>query len=56
MGVRHSGIVRLVEIADHQHADYLRRVLATHAAELAAGSLVTVEAARVRVRPPEDVK
>src|ERR1700736_1302634 len=39
----HSGILRLVGIAAQQQASLCLQVLASHAAELAAGGLITAE-------------
>jgi predicted nuclease of predicted toxin-antitoxin system len=48
----HSGILRLVGIAAQQQASLCLQVLASHAAELAAGGLITAELNRLRVRGP----
>lgn len=48
----HSGIVRLVNLRAQRQGPTVVRVVARYGAELAQGALVTVDAARVRVRPP----
>jgi predicted nuclease of predicted toxin-antitoxin system len=49
----HCGIVRLVNIAARQQAVVCQHVLATYGDELIRGAIVTVEAGRVRIRPPD---
>ncbi len=49
-GQRHSGIVRLVGIAAREQGAVAARVIAAHAADLAAGALITAEAGRLRIR------
>lgn len=50
----HSGIVRLVGFRAGEMGSACVAALDRYAEELAAGALVTVETARVRVRPPEE--
>lgn len=50
-GQQHSGIVRLVALSTAQQADMCVAVLAKYESELEAGSIVTVESGRVRIRP-----
>lgn len=49
----HCGIVRLVELAPDRELGLCLLVLGGHAAHLARGALITVEAHRIRVREPE---
>ena len=51
-GVFHPGIVRLVDISAKRQGPVCAEVLSRYAAELAPGSIVTVEPGRVRIRPP----
>ena len=53
-GQEHSGIVRLVALSTAQQAEMCVAVLAKYGADVEAGSIVTVEAGRVRVRPASD--
>lgn len=48
----HCGIVRLVNISARQQGAVCQEVLTRYASELTRGSIVTVEAGRVRIRPP----
>jgi len=50
----HSGIVRLVNISARQQGTVCRQVLVQYGDELTRGAIVTVEAGRVRIRPPGD--
>jgi predicted nuclease of predicted toxin-antitoxin system len=52
-GLKHSGIIRLVNLSVKEQAKACLRVLDLYGAELIAGAVVTVEADRVRIRPPE---
>lgn len=52
-GVKHSGIVRLVEVRAREHGATLIDVLARYGGELRAGAIVTIEPGRVRVRTAE---
>ena len=47
------GIVRLVELPPTREADLCLEVLGRHASELARGSLITLDAHRVRLREAE---
>jgi predicted nuclease of predicted toxin-antitoxin system len=51
-GVAHSGIVRLVEVRARDQGRVLNDVLARYGDDLRAGSIVTVEPGRVRIRAP----
>ena len=53
-GRPHSGLVRLVDLSTSEQARISVAVLAKYGRELGAGAIITVEAARVRVRPPAD--
>lgn len=53
-GREHSGIVRLVALSTTQQAEMCVAVLAKYGPELEAGSIVTVDASRVRVRPSSE--
>lgn len=48
----HGGLVRLVNIAAREQGLVSQHVLATYGDELTRGAIVTVEAGRVRIRPP----
>ncbi len=52
-GVPHSGIMRLVNIAAHQQGTVCLQVLVQYGDELTRGAIITVEAGRVRIRPPD---
>lgn len=49
----HCGIMRLVNISARQQGAVFLQVLATYGDELMQGAIVTVEAGRVRIRPPD---
>lgn len=51
-GLQHSGLIRLVDLSTSELARISIAVLAKYGRELEAGAIITVEAARVRVRPP----
>ncbi len=53
-GHPHRGLIRLVGLSTGQQASISIAVLAKYARELEAGAIITVEAERVRVRPPAD--
>jgi predicted nuclease of predicted toxin-antitoxin system len=53
-GVRHSGIVRLVDVSAKKQGPVCAEVLSHYAAELVPGSIVTVEPGRIRIRPPDE--
>ena len=48
-----SGIVRLVNLSARQQGAVCRQVLAQYGDELTRGAIITVEAGRVRIRPPD---
>ena len=50
----HCGIVRLVNISARQQGAVCHQVLTQYGDELTRGAIVTVEAGRVRIRPPDD--
>lgn len=52
-GVRHRGILRLVDVRAAEHGSAAIAAIEAHGALLAKGAIVTVEPGRVRVRPPE---
>lgn len=52
-GEAHSGIIRLVGFSARAQATACEEVVALYADELRRGALVTVDPARVRVRPAE---
>jgi predicted nuclease of predicted toxin-antitoxin system len=49
----HSGIVRLVNISTFQQGAVCHQVLTRYGDEAARGAILTVEAGRVRIRPPD---
>jgi predicted nuclease of predicted toxin-antitoxin system len=48
----HCGIMRLVNMRAQQQGPVCQQVLAQYGDELTRGAIVTVEAGRVRIRPP----
>lgn len=52
-GVRHSGILRIVDFSVRQQGTVCLQAMARHGPALAAGAIVTAEPGRLRVRPPE---
>ena len=52
-GRPHSGIVRLVSIRARQQGHVCLHAIELHGHELLAGAIVTAEAGRMRIRPPE---
>lgn len=50
-GQEHSGIVRLVALSTTQQAEMCVAALSKYGSDLEAGSIVTVESGRVRIRP-----
>lgn len=53
-GLPHCGIVRLVNIRAQQQGAVSQQVLTQYGDELIRGAIITVEAGRVRIRPPSD--
>lgn len=53
-GIRHHGIMRLVNIPAREQAKVCGQVLVTHAIDLISGALITVEPSRLRIRRPVD--
>ena len=51
-GLPHGGLIRLVDLSTSDQARISVAVLAKYGRELEARAIITVEAARVRVRPP----
>lgn len=52
-GLKHAGIIRLVNLASKQQAQVCLKVLDQYGKELQQGAIVTAESDRVRVRPPD---
>jgi predicted nuclease of predicted toxin-antitoxin system len=52
-GVRHNGILRIVDFSVRQQGTVCLQAIARHGSDLAAGAIVTAEPGRLRVRPPE---
>ena len=52
-GVRHSGILRIVDFGVRQQGTVCLQAIARHGSDLEAGAIVTAEPGRLRVRPPE---
>jgi len=51
-GLKHSGIIRLVNLASQNQAKACLSILDRYMEELQSGAIITVEMDRVRVRPP----
>lgn len=51
-GHAHSGILRLVNLPAVQQGSMAARVLRKYGNELSSGAIVTVDARKIRVRPP----
>ena len=49
----HHGILRLVDLSSKQQAEVCIQVLERYGQELQNGAIVTAEAGRVRIRPPD---
>lgn len=52
-GIKHYGIIRLVNISATQQAVMCNHVLALHGSELESGALVSAEPGRLRIRLAE---
>jgi predicted nuclease of predicted toxin-antitoxin system len=52
-GIRHRGLVRLVDLSAVQQGPACVLALERYASELESGAIVTVEPGRVRVRPAD---
>jgi len=52
-GQPHSGILRLVNLAARQQGLVCMRILASHGTELQAGAIITADAYKLRIRPPD---
>lgn len=50
--IPHSGILRLALLPARQQGNVAMRVLARYGNELSKGAIITVDAQRIRVRPP----
>jgi predicted nuclease of predicted toxin-antitoxin system len=50
----HCGILRLVDIGARQQASVCLHVLMAHGEELQSGAIVTADAGRLRIRPPDE--
>lgn len=49
----HCGIMRLVNVSARQQGTLSQHVLSQYGDELVSGAIITVEAGRVRIRPPD---
>ncbi len=49
----HRGILRLVNFSARQQGAVCQQLLAQYGDELTRGAIITVEAGRVRIRPPD---
>ena len=49
----HCGVVRLVNIAARQQGTICQQMLLQYGDELTRAAIITVEAGRVRIRPPD---
>ena len=52
-GQPHSGILRLVNLAARQQGPFCARILESHGDELQAGAIITADAQKLRIRPPD---
>ena len=52
-GVRHNGILRIVDFSVRQQGAVCSQAIVRHGSELEAGAIVTAQPGRLRVRPPE---
>lgn len=52
-GIRHSGILRIVDFSVRQQGTVCLQAIARHGSDLEAGAIVTAEPGRLRVRPAE---
>ncbi len=50
----HAGIIRLVNIPARQQGAVCGHVLGLHGEELLRGAIITAEAGRLRIRPPDE--
>lgn len=53
-GQEHAGILRLVALSTSKQVELCLSALATYGTLLESGAIVTAEAGRVRVRPPDE--
>jgi predicted nuclease of predicted toxin-antitoxin system len=53
-GIRHSGLLRIVNTSARKQGNAILDVLSRYGAELERGAVVTAEPGRVRIRPPDD--
>lgn len=49
----HAGILRLVNLPARQQGPACLRILESHGAELQAGAIITADAQKLRIRPPD---
>lgn len=49
----HAGILLLVNVPARQQATICAHILAAHGGEMLQGAIITAEAGRLRIRPPE---
>ncbi len=52
-GQPHTGIVRLASMRVGQHPAAIEQVLIVHEDKLRSGAIITVEPARIRIRPAD---
>lgn len=52
-GMRHSGILRLVDVPARQQGSVCTQIVERYGEELQSGAIVTVEPGRIRIRPPD---
>jgi len=53
-GIRHSGLLRIVNTSARKQGPAILNVLNRYGAELERGAVVTAEPGRLRIRPPDD--
>jgi predicted nuclease of predicted toxin-antitoxin system len=49
----HAGILRLVNLTARQQGPVCLRILESHGAELQTGAIITADAQKLRIRPPD---
>jgi predicted nuclease of predicted toxin-antitoxin system len=54
--LRHSGIIRLVNLSARQQAEVCMHVLDLHGELLLSGAIVTAERGWLKIRPPENLQ
>jgi len=50
-GIRHFGIIRLVDISATRQPEAVVQVIELHQTELENGAIITIEPGRIRIRP-----